>query len=82
VQSLTPAWAASTLIDDPARSENRPAQSTPLVVDGVMYVTDFPGNVWAFSAATGQPLFLVSRAQLRAQPGQRCFPHARGTRFV
>src|SRR3954463_3740734 len=32
-------------------------EATPLVVDGVMYVTGADGYVWAIDAASGQPLW-------------------------
>ncbi|MFN7921719.1 MAG: PQQ-binding-like beta-propeller repeat protein [Bryobacteraceae bacterium] len=33
-------------------------QATPLVVNGVMYVTEAPNNVWALDPATGRPFWV------------------------
>jgi alcohol dehydrogenase (cytochrome c) len=33
-------------------------QSTPLVIDGVMYLTEAPNNVWAIDPATGRPFWV------------------------
>jgi alcohol dehydrogenase (cytochrome c) len=54
VASLRTAWAFQTgavgLIASPATYA---LQSTPIVIDGVMFLSGFDGNVWALDAATG-----------------------------
>src|SRR3954470_12718137 len=55
VQRLRPAWVFQAgvigLIATPATYA---FEATPIVVDGVMYVTGWDGYVWALDAATGQ----------------------------
>jgi alcohol dehydrogenase (cytochrome c) len=55
VAGLRPAWTFQTgavgLIASPATYA---LEATPLVVDGVMFVSGFDGNVWALDAATGK----------------------------
>jgi alcohol dehydrogenase (cytochrome c) len=63
VASLRPAWAFQTgavgLIASPATYA---LQSTPIVVDGVMFLSGFDGNVWALDAATGELLWNYQHA--------------------
>lgn len=63
VASLRPAWVFQNspvgLIAAPGTFA---LQATPLVVDGVMFVSGFDGNVWAFDAATGDVLWNYQQA--------------------
>jgi alcohol dehydrogenase (cytochrome c) len=63
VKDLRVAWAFQTgavgLIADPATYA---LESTPIVVDGVMFVAGFDGNVWALDAATGDMLWQYQHA--------------------
>lgn len=58
VSMLRPAWVFQYgligLTPDPASYS---FEATPLVVDGVMYVSGADGYVWAIDAASGQPLW-------------------------
>jgi alcohol dehydrogenase (cytochrome c) len=47
-----------------------PLESTPLVVDGVMYVSGPPGDVYALDARSGLPLWRFHRQQTRVNPFQ------------
>lgn len=55
VKSLQPKWVYQLDALDKA-------ESTPLVVDGVMYVTESPSNVIALDTRTGRPLWSFRRA--------------------
>ena len=63
VASLRVAWAFQTgavgLIASPATYA---LQGTPIVVDGVMFLSGFDGNVWALDAATGDLLWHYQHA--------------------
>jgi alcohol dehydrogenase (cytochrome c) len=63
VASLRSAWVfqsgAVGLIAAPATYA---LQATPLVVDGVMFLSGFDGNVWALDAATGDLLWHYQHA--------------------
>ena len=52
VKSLTPRWLFQHGVIDGVSN-----QTTPVVVDGVMYVTDSRGSVYAVNAADGQHLW-------------------------
>src|SRR5216110_756359 len=52
VKTLTPRWLFQTGIIDGVSN-----QTTPIVVDGVMYVTDPRGSVYALDAADGHVLW-------------------------
>jgi len=54
-----------------------PLESTPLVVDGIMYVSGQPGDVYALDARTGLTLWKYHRAQDRTNPFQ-INPYNRG----
>jgi alcohol dehydrogenase (cytochrome c) len=47
-----------------------PLQATPLVVDGIMYVSGPPGDVYAFDARTGAQLWMFRRKQDVRNPYQ------------
>ena len=53
-------------------------QSTPLVVDGVMYVATTPSNVWALDAATGKRLWSYVPDMDKAIVARSFFAHTRG----
>ncbi|MBI4469269.1 MAG: PQQ-binding-like beta-propeller repeat protein [Acidobacteria bacterium] len=57
VKSLVRVWEVPQMIPNPPLRENNNAQCAPIVVDGIMYVTDYPGNVFALNAETGAPLW-------------------------
>jgi alcohol dehydrogenase (cytochrome c) len=63
VASLRTAWVFQTgavgLIASPATYA---LQSTPIVVDGVMFFSGFDGNVWAIDAASGELLWHYQHA--------------------
>jgi PQQ-dependent dehydrogenase (methanol/ethanol family) len=63
VSTLQARWAAPM----PGSS---PLESTPLVVDGVMYVSGPPGDVYALDARSGLPLWRFHRQQARVNPFQ------------
>jgi len=52
VKSLTPRWLFQHGVIDGVSN-----QTTPVIVDGVMYVTDSRGSVYAVNAADGQHLW-------------------------
>src|SRR6266704_4213177 len=52
VKSLTPRWLFQTGVIDGVSN-----QTTPVVVDGIMYVTDPRGSVYALNAADGHFLW-------------------------
>ena len=53
-------------------------QSTPLVVDGAMYVTTTPSNVWKIDAGTGQRLWSYVPDMDPAIVSRSFFSHTRG----
>jgi alcohol dehydrogenase (cytochrome c) len=63
VATLQARWAASL----PGSS---PLESTPLVVDGIMYVSGPPGDVYALDARSGLQLWKFHREQQRVNPFQ------------
>ncbi|QYE36569.1 PQQ-dependent dehydrogenase, methanol/ethanol family [Polymorphobacter sp. PAMC 29334] len=63
VATLQLRWTASL----PGES---PLQTTPLVVDGIVYTSGPPGDVYALDARTGQQLWKFSRAQDVRNPYQ------------
>jgi alcohol dehydrogenase (cytochrome c) len=70
VSSLQARWAAPM----PGKS---PLESTPLVVDGVMYVSGPPGDVYALDARSGLQIWKFHREQERVNPFQ-INPYNRG----
>src|SRR5919107_978177 len=52
VKSLVPRWLFQTGVIDGVSN-----QTTPVIVDGVMYVTDSRGSVYALNAADGHLLW-------------------------
>ena len=58
VASLAPQWVFQTNV--PGFPE-RGIETTPLVVDGVMYVTGNVNQAWAIDARTGRPLWSYTR---------------------
>ena len=54
VDKLVPQW---TLKTDVPGFPGRGIETTPLVVDGVMYVTGNGNRAWAIDARTGQPIW-------------------------
>lgn len=63
VGTLQAKWAAQL----PGQS---PLQATPIVVDGIMYVSGPPGDVYAFDARTGLQIWKYSRKQDVTNPYQ------------
>ncbi|MEO6339926.1 MAG: PQQ-binding-like beta-propeller repeat protein, partial [Caulobacteraceae bacterium] len=63
VARLQARWIGQTPYDNPI-------QSTPLVVDGVMYTTGAPGDVYAFDARSGARLWKFHRNQDKRNPYQ------------
>jgi alcohol dehydrogenase (cytochrome c) len=55
VQKLRPLWVYQT-------SAAAVLETTPLVVDGIMYLTEPPSNVTALDTRTGRPLWRYQRA--------------------
>ena len=43
-------------------------QTTPLIVDNVLYVTGFNGNAWAIDARSGRQIWRVSPQHARRFP--------------
>lgn len=63
VKSLRPAWVFQYGdIGLQATPATYSFEATPIVVDGVMYVSGWDGLVWAFDAATGQLLWQYKHA--------------------
>ena len=57
-KSLVAVWAQQTYISpNTFLRDNNPSSTQPVVVDGIMYVTDFPGNIVALDAATGERIW-------------------------
>lgn len=54
VSQLTPQWTFQT-------GTTGSFQTTPLVVDGVLYVTGFNNNAWAIDARSGRPFWRYRR---------------------
>ncbi len=63
VSTLQARWAAPL----PGSS---PLEATPLVVDGIMYVSGSPGDVYALDARSGLGLWRFHREQQRVNPFQ------------
>lgn len=63
VATLQARWAAPM----PGSS---PLESTPLVVDGILYVSGPPGEVYALDARSGLPIWRFHRQQDRVNPFQ------------
>ena len=61
VQTLTPRWLFQHGVIDGVSN-----QTTPVVVDGVMYVTDSRGSVYALNAADGHLLWTYDVTELLA----------------
>src|SRR5213594_3493658 len=59
VRSLTPRWLFQHGVIDGVSN-----QTTPVVVDGVMYVTDARGSVYAVDAADGRLLWSYDMTSL------------------
>ncbi len=55
VQKMKPAWVYQT-------SSVAPVETTPLVADGIMYLSEPPSNVTALDTRTGRPLWKFQRA--------------------
>src|SRR5712692_8527037 len=52
VRSLIPQWVFQTLVPAPGRG----FETTPLVLDGVLYITGNNNNAWAVDGRTGRPI--------------------------
>jgi PQQ-dependent dehydrogenase (methanol/ethanol family) len=63
VARLQARWIGQTPYD-------RPIQSSPVVVDGIMYTSGAPGDVYAFDARTGAQLWKFHRNQDKRNPYQ------------
>ncbi len=63
VGQLQARWTAHT-------SGERASESMPIVIDGVMYTTGEPGDVFAFDARTGAQLWKFHRNQDKRNPYQ------------
>jgi len=57
VNTLTPQWLFQTELPAPGRG----FETTPLVADGVMYITATANNVFALDARTGRPIWRYRR---------------------
>src|SRR5262249_58583185 len=55
VRKMKPLWVYQT-------STLAPVETTPLVADGIMYLTEPPSNVTALDTRTGRPLWKFQRA--------------------
>jgi len=76
VASLVPQWVFQAGVPNPGRG----LETTPLVVDGVMYATGNANQAWAIDARTGRPLWSYQRtlpsnfsASVCCGPGNRGF---------
>ena len=57
VDGLRPQWLFQTLVPAPGRG----LETTPLVMDGIMYVTGNMNTAWALDARTGRPIWSYRR---------------------
>src|SRR6266481_6442872 len=57
VDRLTPQWLFQTQTPAPGRG----LETTPLVVDGVMYITGNSSHAWAIDARTGRQIWHYQR---------------------
>ena len=57
VDRLTPQWMFQTELVGPGRG----FEATPLVVDGVMYISGINNNAWAIDARTGRMIWHYQR---------------------
>jgi alcohol dehydrogenase (cytochrome c) len=57
VDRLAPRWLFQTQIPAPGRG----FETTPIVVDGVMYITGINNHAWALDARTGRPIWHYQR---------------------
>ncbi|MEQ1871677.1 MAG: PQQ-binding-like beta-propeller repeat protein, partial [Vicinamibacterales bacterium] len=57
VNTLTPQWLFQTELPAPGRG----FETTPIVADGVMYITATANNVYALDARTGRPIWRYRR---------------------
>jgi alcohol dehydrogenase (cytochrome c) len=63
VKDLTPAWVFQCgSVGMHSGASTYSLEASPLVVDGIMYVTGFDGWIWALDAKTGQELWRYHRA--------------------
>ncbi len=63
VKSLTPAWVFQCgSMGMHSGASTYSFEASPIVVDGVMYVTGWDGWVWALNAKTGEELWRYKRA--------------------
>ena len=65
VDRLTPKWMFQTQLVAPGRG----FESTPIVVDGVMYITGINNNAWALDARTGRLIWHYQRDVARPRSG-------------
>jgi alcohol dehydrogenase (cytochrome c) len=69
VKDLKPAWVYQT--------SERPMETSPLVIDGILYLTEAPHIVTALDGRTGRPLWSYRRPAAVGVPGC-CGPVNRG----
>src|ERR1700748_3750584 len=63
VKDLKPAWVFQCgSVGMPSGASTYSFEASPLVVDGIMYVTGFDGWIWALDAKTGAELWRYHRA--------------------
>jgi len=63
VKSLTPAWVFQAgTVGMQSGAGTYSMEASPIVVDGVMYLTGYDGWVWALDAKTGQELWRYKHA--------------------
>ncbi|HEX3833136.1 MAG TPA: PQQ-dependent dehydrogenase, methanol/ethanol family, partial [Solirubrobacteraceae bacterium] len=63
VKNLTPAWVFQAgTVGMQSGAGTYSMEASPIVVDGVMYLTGYDGWVWAINAATGQELWRYKHA--------------------
>ena len=63
VKSLTPAWVFQAgTVGMQSGAGTYSMEASPIVVDGVMFLTGYDGWVWALDAATGQELWRYKHA--------------------
>ena len=70
VQHLAPAWSVQM-------PGNVVLEATPLVIDGIMYTSGMPGQVFALDAATGQQIWKWER-RLKTENPYMTNPYNRG----